>query len=549
MNTSIEQANGRSAESLDCRLILEVNDREVVEELQKYPTPAEREGFALSALRVGVLAIRQAAGVIDGRTIREESERLVRTMAAALSEHTSLVEAQVSDVLRKYFDPTSGELPQRLDRLVRRDGELESLLARHVNGDGSTLSVTLDKHLGTGSPLLQALSPDQRKGILAALKESLEAVLADHGRRIAGQFSLDDKGSALSRLVAEVSEKNGSLRRDLAGDIEKVCKEFSLDNTDGALARLVDYVEKANRTILGEFSADNKDSALSRMTALLESTNQNIDACLSLDQEASPLSRLRRELLNVVEELKKGNKEFQDEVRVCLETMRARREEAARSTTHGYDFEDAVGDFVSREAHRQGDIFEVTKDGTGSIRCCKVGDYVVTLGPENMAFGYKIVVEAKEDKSYDVKKVLEELAKARENRQAGVGIFVISRTSAPDGIEPLNRWGQDLLVVWDVEDLATDIYFRAAFSLARLMLVQERSSRDRSTADVAAMESAVSTLTRDLTLLDEILKMANTVKNSGENITAKTTSLKKKIEAQLDVLREHIAGLGCDESA
>jgi len=549
MNTSDFHANGRVAEPGGVHLGLVVTDCDVVAELAKYADPAERDGFALAALRVGVLAIRQASGVIDGRTIREESERLVRSMAEALHEHTSLVSSQVATILGRYFDPTSGELPQRLERLMRNDGELESLIGRHVNGDGSSLALTLDKHLGPGSPLLQVLSPGQRRGILSTLKESLEAVLAGHGLLIAGQFSLDDKGSALSRLVAEVTEKNGLLRRDLAGDLEKVCKEFSLDNGDGALSRLVDRVERANRTILGEFSADNKDSALSRMTSLLESTNESIDACLSLDKEQSPLSRLRRELLNVVEELKRGNKDFHDEIRLCLEGMRSRREEAARSTTHGYDFEEAVGDLLRREAQRQGDVFEETQDAAGLIPRCKVGDYVVTLGPENVAFGYRIVFEAKEDKSYGVKSALEDLRKARENRKAQAGVFVLSRASAPEGMEPLSRWGEDILVVWDAGDPSSDIYFKAAISLARLILVQDRATQERTTADVTAMESAIATLFRDVALLDDILRMANTVKSSGENITTKATSLKKKIEAQLDVLREHVSVLACNEAA
>ncbi|MFO0264430.1 MAG: hypothetical protein ACK53V_22610, partial [Planctomycetota bacterium] len=88
----------------------------------------------------------------------------------------------VGNLLAKYFDPASGERPQRSDRLVRRDGELESLLGKHLNGDGSVLSLAMEKHIGPSSPFFQMLSPDQRKGILGALKESLELVLGEHGK-------------------------------------------------------------------------------------------------------------------------------------------------------------------------------------------------------------------------------------------------------------------------------------------------------------------------------------------------------------------------------
>ena len=90
------------------------------------------------------------------------------------------------------------------------------------------------------------LSPDQRKGILAAMKESMDLLLTEQGKSILGQFSLDDQESALSRLIRDITEKNGNLRSDLADDLENIRKEFSLDNDEGALSRLVGKVEKAH---------------------------------------------------------------------------------------------------------------------------------------------------------------------------------------------------------------------------------------------------------------------------------------------------------------
>lgn len=521
-------------------LELTITEPEVVQELARHSSPSDQEEFALTAMRVGVLAIKQASGVLDSRAIREEGERLLRSVADALGDHSRGVTTQVSNLLIRYFDPANGELPQRLDRLLRRDGELETVLGRHLNGDGSSLTQTLDKHIGASSPLLRLLAPDEAGGFLTSLRAAMELVLSDQNKQIVGQFSLDDRNSALSRLVAEMTEKNGGLRRDLAEDLEKVHKEFSLDNSDGALARLVARVEKANGTILDEFSIDNKESALSRISGLLESTNQGIQASLSLDEDQSPLSRLRRELLKVFQEMEKGNREFQEQVRVSLETLRARREESARSTTHGFAFEDEVDAFVSREARRLNDLVEVTKDTTGAITRCKMGDYVQVLGPETAAPDARIVFEAKEDKSYDLKKALADLQKARDNRQAEVGIFVFSRESAPDGIEPLTRWGKDLVLVWDAQDPATDIVFKAAISVARMIAVHERSQSDQAAADIAKMKEAIETMCRDVSILDDISRVAGNAKTHCETIITKSTGLKKKIETQLDRLKEHI---------
>ena len=405
------------------------------------------------------------------------------------------------------------------------------------------MAQTLEKHIGSNSPLLQMLSPDQKKGVLSALSETIDRVMTEHRNAISRQFSLDDKESALSRLVREITENNGTLRHDLACDLETISKEFSLDNADGALARLIERVERAHRTILSEFSADNDDSALSRMTKLLESTNRNIDASLSLDKEQSPLSRLRRELLNIFTGLEKNNREFQEQVRVTLESLKVRRNEAERSTTHGFDFEQSVGAFIQREAQRVGDLFIATAETAGKIPRCKVGDFVVSLGPDTAAPKIKIVFESKDNKAYTVKNAIDELQTARENREAQIGVFVFSRAAAPAGMDPLNRWGQDILVVWDAEDPATDVYLKAAISMARLMVVRESRRSAKTTACIVEMDTAVSTLTRDISLLDDITRLAQTIKNNGENIAGKCDSLRKKIEKQLDTLREHIAAM------
>jgi hypothetical protein len=543
IKTENHHAFDRATSGLEVHLDLTVTDRETVSELLKYGVESARDDYALSALKVGVLAIRQACGVVDAQSIHQECQRFLDLVGKSLATHADSMTTNVGNLLGKYFDPASGELPQRIDRLVRRDGELESLLGKHLNGDGSVLSLAMEKHIGPSSPFFQMLSPDQRKGILGALKESLELVLGEHGKSLARQFSLDDKDSALSRLVGEITEKNGALRNDLSNDLDRIRKEFSLDNDEGALARLVGRVEKAHRTILSEFSADNEQSALNKMAKLLDSTNKNIDSSLSLDQEDSPLCRLRREIVSVIDGMSKANAEFQEQVRVTLESLKVRRAEAARSTTHGLDFQDVVGEFVQQQSQRLGDLFESTDDSAGAISRCKVGDFVVTLGPDSAAPDARIVFEAKEDRSYTLKEALAELQKARENRAAQVGVFVFSREAAPVGIEPLGRFGHDVVLVWDAEDPQTDIVFKSAISVARMIAVQERKVTDEAAADITEMKQAIDALCRDVSILDDIIKCASAAQNHCEKIVTKAGGLKKKIDSNLSDLHEHVEAL------
>jgi hypothetical protein len=107
----------------------------------------------------------------------------------------------------------------------------------------------------------------------------------------------------------------------------------------------------------------------------------------------------------------------------------------------------------------------------------------------------------------------------------------------------LCRWGSDIVVIWNSEDTLSDVYLKAAISLARLIVVQQRRTNDQAETDLKAMESSIAAVTRELAGLDEIATWATTAKNSGDKITNKANSLKRKIEEQIDNLSEHISGL------
>src|SRR5690242_2072960 len=89
---------------------LTVRDPETVLELWRRGDGDARTGFALSALRLGVLAMRQACGAIDGVTVRQEGERLVSSIRELLAERANTLTENLSASLKQYFDPTSGQL-------------------------------------------------------------------------------------------------------------------------------------------------------------------------------------------------------------------------------------------------------------------------------------------------------------------------------------------------------------------------------------------------------------------------------------------------------
>ena len=168
-------------------------------------------------------------------------------------------------------------------------------------------------------------------------------------------------------------------------------------------------------------------------------------------------------------------------MRATVEALNARRAESERSTRHGHDFEAEVGELIQRDAQSHGDVFEATGNTTGLKPHCKKGDHVVELSPDSVAAGARVVFEAKDRQGFDTKKARAEIREARENRGAQLGVFIFSRGAAPNGLPPLVRYGNDLLVIWDRDDATTDVVLTAVISVARSLgrSGARRSKRDR----------------------------------------------------------------------
>src|SRR5687767_4992768 len=226
-------------------LHLSVTDPETVSALNEATEGRERQELALTALKIGILSLKAARGTVDGAAIRHEGERLLGTLDERLARHRALIDEQLGGVLRAYFDPASGAFTERVQRLLRHDGELAGVIAAQVDAGRRTLESLFVQHLGEASPLRTLLAPDEANAFIAALRGQVVQALASQSEAITAEFSLDAPDSALSRLVRELTSRHGDLERALSERVASVVGEFSLDNADSALSRLVGRVEAA----------------------------------------------------------------------------------------------------------------------------------------------------------------------------------------------------------------------------------------------------------------------------------------------------------------
>ena len=497
-------------------LHLAVTDPEVVAAINEYPQGQNRTDFVATCLRIGVLSLRAAKGVVDGDAIRNASDHLIAQLTERLTSYRTSMEDNIKQSLAHYFDPSSGLLSVRVENLIKDDGDLSRVMQTQVNATQQGVAATLERFLGENSTFLSLLDPSDNNRLLASLRQSVDTVLQNERTVILSQFSLDEPNSALSRLVRELQSSHGNLTTALSTQVSDVVSEFSLDKPDSALSRLVGRVETAQKSITQEFSLDNEDSAL---------------------------CRLRNEMHGQLSTMATAQATFQNEVVGLLSAMTSRKAAEAKSTSHGMVFEEAVGRQLRALGIPAGDIVEDCGTSTGVVRNSKIGDFTVTLPPESAAAGATIVVEAKESSSYSLKSTLEEADEARRNRAAGVCLFVHSARTAPTGLEPLSKFGQDVIVVWDHEDPSTDIIFKAGLLTAKALSIRVAQRSKEESASFILIDKAIEAMRKQIFGFDELKTTSETIQNGTVKMLDRVRIMRTDLERQVGIFADQVGAM------
>jgi hypothetical protein len=495
---------------------LAISDPEVLLAAGEYPEGRPRTDFLLTALKIGVLSLRTARGVVDGDAVRKEGERLMEQLGERLNGWRSLFEQRVSSSLSHYFDPKQGMFVERVERLVNADGDLANIMKSQVQSAEQSLTKVFEQFIGENSQLLKVLDPTGDNQLVLTMQRTLDGVIQSQNASILQQFSLDNKSGALTRFLGELEARHGNLNTALSKNMADVVAEFSLDRPDSALSRLVQRVETAQRSLTSELSLDNEASALSRLQKMLEDNHR----------EQVTLANRLSESLNV-----------------AISQLQTRRDEAAKSTRHGLEFEASVGEQLRVLCQAAGDVVQDCGTSVGLIPNKKVGDFVLTIGPEKAAANAKIVIEAKESASYDLAATLEEADVARRNRGAGVCVFVHSDKTAQPGIPLFSRYGHDLVVRWHADDPATDVWLKAALMVATAMSVRAATHDQQDAASFQVLDNAIARMRKQVEGFEAIRTSAQTSSSAAGKILERARIMEDTMLAQLDALCQEVIKL------
>jgi hypothetical protein len=189
-----------------------------------------------------------------------------------------------------------------------------------------------------------------------------------------------------------------------------------------------------------------------------------------------------------------------------------------------------------------GDVVEETGASTGTIPNCKVGDHVITIGPEKLAAGARIVVEAKQHAGYDLTRSLREADEARRNRNAEVCLFVHSTRTAQDGIPAFQRFGNDIVLRWDAED-GGDVWLRAGLMVATALSVRAASHDKQDAASFARIDGAIERMRKHVEGFEEINTCAGTAQRAAEKILKRARIMEEGLADQLATIMEEAVKL------
>jgi hypothetical protein len=184
-----------------------------------------------------------------------------------------------------------------------------------------------------------------------------------------------------------------------------------------------------------------------------------------------------------------------------------------------------------------------TGNATGLIKNCKKGDCVIELSPESAARGARVVVEAKEDASFTLARARVEIESARENRGAQMGLFVFSKRTAPAELDEFFKFGNDVFVVWDPEDPATDLQLKIGLTLARALCIQVEQASQAQSEDFEAITRAILEIEKQSQNLIEVSTSAETIKSGADRVLERVRKTRNSLERQVEILQTRIGDL------
>ena len=330
-----------------------------------------------------------------------------------------------------------------------------------------------------------------------------------------------DRGQVQSLLDRYFADKGlvGALVSKLVGPGSDFFKSIDPKNRDGVLSQmeavLKEHLNGAMDSVVKEFSLDNTDGAIARLKKTLDDQMKTVHESITA-------------LVGAVQRVV-GKEE-------------GKAEEAEKGSGKGMTFEDNLYAALAKQAKGFGDLSESTQGTTGLIPRSKVGDAIITAGKQFCnAPGERIVFEFKMDRGYKFKNAMDEVATARQNRNAQIGVMVFAKGYEPPEIGDFRVVGDSIFCTEDAERAAAGeqmIHMEAAYGVARGLLMYMKKSSEGLNVD--ALKTQIESVSSIAERLSEIMTKATTVRNAGDSINELVTKIQTDLRQRVHALQDMI---------
>ncbi|OGC21661.1 hypothetical protein A2291_06095 [candidate division WOR-1 bacterium RIFOXYB2_FULL_42_35] len=340
-----------------------------------------------------------------------------------------------------------------------------------------------------------------------------------------------EKGDVPTALNALLGEK-GSLSLELS-------KYFNIEN--GKVNQLLKQELGPASNFAKSIDPLNKESVISKIEDKvkdeLTKMSEELKSQFSLDKNDSSISKVRKMFEDKVEEIKKGNNNFFSEIRMHFGMKEIQAEEAEKGTQKGRDFESALYERVASLGLQLADSTENVTGSIGNIQRSKIGDYVITLGDTSGAPGKRIVIEVKNAQNYSLRKAIEELKEAKDNRSADCGIFVFAKGCEPVEMGDFRIDGDDYYCTVDeamLEQACPVVFLEAAYKISRVNIIAHLRKNESGEINLVAVKGNIKKMLDQVSLMSDLLTKAKTIQASGEKIEEAAKSIKEELESVIN---------------
>lgn len=422
--------------------------------------------------------------------------------------------------------------------------------ARHLS-DGSELGI-----LDVTCPLCDGKGRLSRTYLYEQLGVRDMAKLATHTAKVAVSELTDSLWRQYKdNLEEQVQAETGVLSRD----IERLKAEsLALEARNKSLSlSIVEKEEAARAAQKNEDKAamlQERESLQKQITDLREDAGK-LKTALEAAAEGKRLA-VQAATQELIGKLNAADSERQSlaaklaAVEQSLAVIQGAKQERAETTKGGIDFEIAAGEALRTRIAKLGDSYEETRNKTGgSIRNSKVGDHVHTLGPDSKGAGLRVVYECKKEAGYTQSDALKELAIARENRRAEVGVLIMAAATtrsdpkvAAEFAEPFVRHGNDLLIVWDHEDQRASFILDVVVSAARALAFRQVTEAAQE-VDWTVIDRHLNGLAGQLKHFDDMKSWCGTIHDRTKDMEDRVRIMREQIERDCNKLREQLEAL------